>query len=140
MYRRVMFVVAQKLAEIEGAKALVTGESLGQVASQTLENIYVVNEAISLPVFRPLIGSDKVEIMDDARAIGTYDLSIQDAADCCTLFMPRKPETHARLDVVLKSWELLDIDSYVEQCLEHIEYVDYQCREYKAPKLLPKQQ
>lgn len=139
MYRRVMFVVAQKLAEIEGAKALVTGESLGQVASQTLENIYVVNEAISLPVFRPLIGSDKVEIMDDARAIGTYDLSIQDAADCCTLFMPRKPETHARLDVVLKSWELLDIDSYVEQCLEHIEYVDYQCREYKAPKLLPKQ-
>lgn len=134
MYRRVMFVVAQEIARLEGAKALVTGESLGQVASQTLENIFVVNEAITLPVFRPLIGSDKVEIMQDARRIGTYDLSIQDAADCCTLFMPRKPETHARLDIVLKAWELLDIDSYVEQCMSNLEYLDFPCREYKAPR------
>lgn len=134
MYRRVMFVVAQKIAELEGARALVTGESLGQVASQTLENIYVVNEAITLPVFRPLIGSDKVEIMADARKIGTYDISIQDAADCCTLFMPRKPETHARLDNVLKSWALLDIDAYVEQCMTNLESIDFPCREYKAPK------
>lgn len=137
MYRRVMFVVAQELAKIEGAKALVTGESLGQVASQTLENIYAVNEAIDLPVFRPLIGSDKVEIMDDARKIGTYDLSIQDAADCCTLFMPRKPETHARMDAVLKAWALIDIDAYVEQCINSLEYIDFKCREYKAPRSFP---
>ena len=134
MYRRVMFVVAQEIARLEGAKALVTGESLGQVASQTLENIYAVNEAISLPVFRPLIGSDKVEIMHDARRIGTYDLSIQDAADCCTLFMPRKPETHARLDVVLKAWNVLDVDAYVEQCMNNLESIDYPCREYKVPR------
>lgn len=139
MYRRVMFAVAQKLAEIEGAKALVTGESLGQVASQTLENIFAVDEATTLPVFRPLIGNDKVEIMHDARKIGTYELSIQDAADCCTLFMPRKPETHARLDVVLKAWELLDVDEYVQKCIDQAEYADFKCREYKAPKTFPRQ-
>lgn len=137
MYRRVMFIVAQKVAEIEGAKALVTGESLGQVASQTLENICAVDEVAQLPVLRPLIGSDKIEIMEDARAIGTYDLSIQDAADCCTLFMPRRPETHANLDVVHKAWGLLDVNHYVELCLNNIEYLDFQCREYKAPTRFP---
>lgn len=139
MYRRVMFAVAQKLAEIEGAKALVTGESLGQVASQTLENIFAVDEATTLPVFRPLIGNDKVEIMHDARKIGTYNLSIQDAADCCTLFMPRKPETHARLDAVFKAWDLLDVDEYVQKCIDQAEYADFKCREYKAPKTFPRQ-
>ena len=91
MYRRVMYAVTERLAAIEGAKAIVTGESLGQVASQTLENIMAVNEVVSLPVFRPLIGSDKQEIIARAKDIGTYDISTQDAPDCCTLFMPRRP-------------------------------------------------
>ncbi len=99
-YRRVMFAVSERIARIEGAKALVTGESLGQVASQTLENIAAVNEVVSLPVLRPLIGSDKQEIMRRAEQIGTHEISSQAAEDCCTLFMPRRPETHARLDAV----------------------------------------
>ena len=95
MYRRVMLQVAERIALLEGAKALVTGESLGQVASQTLENIAAVNEAVTMPVLRPLIGSDKQEIIARAHEIGTYDISCQTAPDCCTLFMPRRPETHA---------------------------------------------
>ena len=75
MYRRVMYSVAERIAKIEGAKAIVTGESLGQVASQTLENIMVVNEVVDIPVFRPLIGSDKQEIIERAKQIGTYDIS-----------------------------------------------------------------
>ena len=98
MYRRVMYAVAERIARLEGAKAIVTGESLGQVASQTLENIAAVNEMVTLPVLRPLIGSDKQEIIERAHEIGTYDISCETAPDCCTLFMPRAPETHARLD------------------------------------------
>ena len=97
MYRRLMFEVAQAVAELEGAKALVTGESLGQVASQTLDNITATNDVAKIPVFRPLIGTDKIEIIDRARRIGTYDISAQTAPDCCALFMPRRPETHAHL-------------------------------------------
>ena len=78
-----------------------TGESLGQVASQTLENIAAVDEVATLPVLRPLIGSDKLEIIAEARRIGTYEISIADHTDCCTLFMPRTPETHAELAEVL---------------------------------------
>lgn len=100
MYRRIMYSVAERIAHIEGAKAIVTGESLGQVASQTLENIMAVNEAVKIPVFRPLIGSDKQEIIARAEEIGTFDISTEAAPDCCTLFMPRRPETHAKLDAV----------------------------------------
>ena len=97
LYRRLMIRVAEAIAAFENGKALVTGESLGQVASQTLENIAAVDEAATLPVLRPLIGADKLEIIDEARAIGTYELSIQSHEDCCTLFMPRTPETHAKM-------------------------------------------
>ena len=82
-----MFRVSERIARLEGAKAIVTGESLGQVASQTLDNIAAVNEVVDLPVLRPLIGSDKQEIIRRAQAIGTYDISCQTAPDCCTLFM-----------------------------------------------------
>lgn len=96
LYRRLMFRVAQGIARIERAKALVTGESLGQVASQTLENIAAVNAAVDIPVLRPLIGSDKLEIIDVAKRIGTFEISSRPADDCCTLFMPRSPRrTHA---------------------------------------------
>lgn len=133
-YRRVMFQVAQGIAQLEGAKALVTGESLGQVASQTLDNIAAVNEVVSLPVLRPLIGSDKQEIMARAEAIGTYDISCQTADDCCTLFMPRRPETHARLDEVHAAWETFDHEAMVKDLIQHVEYVDFdQCPSYKPP-------
>ena len=87
-----------------------TGESLGQVASQTLDNIAAVNQAVTIPVLRPLIGSDKQEIIRRAQELGTYDISSQTAPDCCTLFMPRRPETHARMREVLDAWELFDHD------------------------------
>ncbi len=134
-YRRVMFAVAERIAQLEGAKALVTGESLGQVASQTLDNIAAVNEIVSLPVLRPLIGSDKQEIIRRAEEIGTYDISAQDAADCCTLFMPRRPETHARIDKVHEAWDSFDHDAMIEELVQNIEYVDFdQCPSYKPPR------
>ena len=135
MYRRVMLQVAERIARLEGAKALVTGESLGQVASQTLDNIAAVNEAVSMPVLRPLIGSDKQEIIRRAEQIGTYDISCQTAPDCCTLFMPRRPETHARLAQVLEAWESFDHEGMVSDLVDHVEWRDFsQCPSYHAPK------
>ena len=137
MYRRLMYSVAERVAVLEGAKALVTGESLGQVASQTLENIAATDEVVGMPVLRPLIGSDKTEIMERSRQIGTYDISCQDSPDCCTLFMPRRPETHARLPQVHEAWELFDHDAMVERLMRTIEYVDFgSCASYKPPREL----
>ena len=135
MYRRVMFQVTERIAQFEGAKAIVTGESLGQVASQTLENIAAVDEAVSMPVLRPLIGSDKQEIIRRSQEIGTYDISIQTAPDCCTLFMPKRPETHARMADIQSAWESFDHEGMIEDLLDHLEYRDYsQCPSYHAPK------
>ncbi len=135
MYRRVMFSVAERIAQLEGAKALVTGESLGQVASQTLENIWAVNEVATMPVLRPLIGSDKQEIMRRAEEIGTHDISSQGAPDCCTLFLPRRPETHARLDAVHQAWESFDHQGMIEQLVSDVEYRDYDsCVSYHPPR------
>jgi len=135
MYRRVMFAVSERIARIEGAKALVTGESLGQVASQTLDNMAVVNEMVSMPVLRPLCGSDKQEIMRRAEQIGTHDLSSQSVEDCCTLFMPRRPETHARLEAVHAAWDSFDHEAMIEGLVEQVEYRDFdQCPSYRAPK------
>lgn len=136
-YRRVMFSVAERIARIEGAKALVTGESLGQVASQTLENIAAVDETVYMPVLRPLIGSDKQEIIERAQQIGTYDISCQTAPDCCTLFMPRRPETHAKRDEVHEAWDSFDHEAMIEDLVDHIEYVDFdQCPSYRPPRKL----
>ena len=136
MYRRIMYAVTERLGAIEGAKAIVTGESLGQVASQTLENIMAVNEVVSLPVFRPLIGSDKQEIIARAKQIGTYDISTQDAPDCCTLFMPRRPETHAKLDAVHEAWDMFDHDAMIDELVAQAEYIDFDCPCYRAPRAL----
>lgn len=137
MYRRLMIRVAEAIASVERAKALVTGESLGQVASQTLENIAAVDEAATLPVLRPLIGSDKLEIIGDARKLGTYEISTQEHADCCTLFMPRNPETHAKLHFVLKAWQELDVDRMVADALGSLEWLDFSCPTYRPPKRWP---
>lgn len=136
MYRRVMYAVAERIAQLEGAKALVTGESLGQVASQTLENIMAVNEVVDIPVFRPLIGSDKQEIIVRAEQIGTYDISTQTAPDCCTLFMPRRPETHAKLDEVHAAWEMFDHEAMIQQLVDAAEYIDFSAPTYKPPRCM----
>lgn len=127
LYRRLMFMVAEALAKREHAGALVTGESLGQVASQTLDNIRATDAAVDMPVFRPLIGSDKLEIIEDAQKLGTFEISSQDAPDCCTLFMPRNPETHAKLDVVLEAESKFPYDQWISELLEAAERHDYRC-------------
>jgi len=128
MYRRLMLLIAERLAHTQRAKALITGESLGQVASQTLDNIVATNEVATMPILRPLIGSDKDEIVHEARQIGTFDLSIQDAEDCCTLFMPRSPETHANLKQVAASWDLLDVEDLIQRALDSIEVHEFSTR------------
>ena len=125
LYRRLMFRVAERLARQEGAGALVTGESLGQVASQTLENIRATDASVTLPVFRPLIGNDKLEIIDQAQQLGTFEISSMDAPDCCTLFMPRSPETHARLEDVEAAEADLPIERWVEELAAAAEPHDY---------------
>ncbi len=137
MYRRLMFKVAQEIAHFEGAKALATGESLGQVASQTMDNIFVTDAAVDMPVFRPLIGMDKLEIIAQAQKIGTFDISSQDAPDCCTLFMPRSPETHAKLEDVLAAEEKLPLQDWIAQIMTEVEVHDYACPGYRPKKIKP---
>jgi len=133
-----MVRVAEQIAHAERAKALVTGESLGQVASQTLENIVAVDEAATMPVLRPLVGSDKLEIIGDARMLGTYELSTQEHADCCTLFMPRNPETHATVPQVVAGEADLDIGRMVADALESLSWTDFACPSYRAPRRWPR--
>ena len=114
LYRRLMVRIAEKVAQIEGAEALVTGESLGQVASQTLRNIRVINQVATLPILRPLIGIDKVEIIQKAKEIGTYEISSQPYDDCCSFLTGRHPETWANLDEILEIERKLDWDNLIQ--------------------------
>ena len=109
LYRRMMLRIAEAIARRERAQALVTGESLGQVASQTLENLAVIEEAAKLPILRPLVGMDKQEIIDQSRKIGTFDISAIPDQDCCQLFVPAHPATKARLTDVREAEGTLDI-------------------------------
>lgn len=113
LYRRMMFRIAEAIARSEKAKALVTGESLGQVASQTLENLAVIQQASTLPVLRPLVGMDKQEIIDQARRIGTFEVSSIPDQDCCQLFVPRHPATKARLREVEGTETTLDLKAMI---------------------------
>ena len=136
LYRRLMIRVAEEVARLERAKALVTGESLGQVASQTLDNIAVVDAVAALPVLRPLVGSDKIEIIGEARSLGTYEISTQEHADCCTLFMPRTPETHAKIAQVIDGERDLDIPRMVADAVASLTWTDFACPSYRAPRQL----
>ncbi len=118
LYRRFMIRITEALAKKEKAKAVYTGEVLGQVASQTLENMAVVEAAASLPMLRPLIGLDKREIVDRTKRIGTFDISIQPDQDCCSLFVPKHPATKARLKDVEREEAVLDVDSLVQEAIE----------------------
>jgi thiamine biosynthesis protein ThiI len=124
-YRRLMFAVANRVAQRFRAKALVTGESLGQVASQTLDNILVTDAAARYPVLRPLIGTDKQEIVNEAERLGTFAISSQNHEDCCTLFMPRNPETHARLSRVEAIEATLPFAAWLDQILNDLEVEEY---------------
>jgi thiamine biosynthesis protein ThiI len=118
LYRRFMMRIAETLAIREGMSGLITGDSMGQVASQTLENLRVVTAVTTLPVFRPLIGDDKEHIIRTAREIGTYEISILPDQDCCTVFVPRHPETMATTEQVDAAEAHLDVKRLVSQALK----------------------
>lgn len=121
LYRRMMARIAEALASQERAQALVTGESLGQVASQTLANLRVISESAQLPILRPLIGWDKQEIIDLAEQIGTFQTSALPYNDCCSLFVPKHPATHASPEQAKEAEENLDLEGLVTQAIENVE-------------------
>ena len=118
LYRRFMFRIAQEIAKKEKALAIVSGESLGQVASQTLENIKVIEQAVTLPIFRPLISEDKQDIIKKAQEINTFEISILPHQDCCARFLPKHPEIRAVLREVEKAEKKLDVEKLNEQALQ----------------------
>jgi len=130
LYRRFMLRIAEKIAAKERAAAIVTGENLGQVASQTLENIAAVEDAATLPIFRPLIGMDKQEIIHRARSIGTYDISIRPDQDCCQLFVPRHPATRTSAAMLRRNEEGLDIESVVAKAVENSAIETFHCKSF----------
>ncbi len=121
--RRFMMRIAEEIAKQFDARALITGESLGQVASQTMEAIACTDAVVEMPVFRPLIGMDKTEIMEIARRIGTYETSILPYEDCCTVFTPRHPITRPKLNTMPKAESKLDIEALVKEAVENTEMV-----------------
>ena len=121
--RRFMMRIAQRIADYNGAKGIVTGENLGQVASQTMEAMAVTRAVATLPIIQPLIGFDKEEIVKVARRIGTFDTSILPYEDCCTVFTPKHPRTKPRLEDVENVEKALDVDALVEEALQGIERV-----------------
>ena len=125
LYRRFMVRIAQSIAERERAEALVTGESLGQVSSQTLSNIATIDQAATLPVLRPLIGRDKEEIIEEARRLGTYETSIEPDQDCCTLFVPPHPATHSTIAEAEAAERALDVPALVAQALASVEMLEF---------------
>ncbi len=125
LYRRLMLRIAEELARREQCWGLVTGDSLGQVASQTPENLSVIQEAAELPILRPLIGMDKVEITDQAQRIGTFATSIEPDQDCCSLFTPPHPSTKTRIDDIRKIERTFDIGALVKQGLDKAELSEF---------------
>ena len=121
LYRRFMMRIASALAVRFRARALVTGESLGQVASQTLDNMAAIEDAAAMPILRPLVGMDKNEIVEQARTLGTFEISILPDQDCCTLFVPEHPETHARLEEVKAMEARFDVDRMVNDAVRATE-------------------
>ncbi|MBS7262453.1 MAG: tRNA 4-thiouridine(8) synthase ThiI [Eubacteriales bacterium] len=115
--RRYMMRISERVARQSKCSALVTGESIGQVASQTMESLTVTDDAVHMPVFRPFIGSDKLEIIDVAQKIGTFDTSVLPYEDCCTVFTPRHPVTHPRLPDIVASEQKLALDDEVEKAI-----------------------
>ncbi len=123
LVRRFMMRIAEKVAQEKGSTMLITGENLGQVASQTAEALVVTDACVGMPVMRPLIAMDKTEIMERAQEIGTYEKSIEPFEDCCTVFLPKHPTTKPKLDRIIQSESKLDVDALVEAAVKSKELV-----------------
>ncbi|MCY7495060.1 tRNA uracil 4-sulfurtransferase ThiI [Bacillus safensis] len=121
--RRMMLKIADKIRGKRDALAIITGESLGQVASQTLESMYAINHVTNTPIIRPLIAVDKNDIIDEARRIGTYDTSIQPFEDCCTIFTPPSPKTKPKLEKVERYESFADFEPMLDEAVEQIETI-----------------
>ena len=123
--RRYRLKIAEAFAKKDGSMGLITGESIGQVASQTIQSLVCTDDAATMPVFRPLIGFDKQDIIDVSLKIGTYDTSIQPFEDCCTIFVAKHPVTKPRLDIIKKSEERLsdNIDALMQQAIDGAETI-----------------
>lgn len=121
--RRFMMRIACQIAHNYNINSVTTGESVGQVASQTMEGLVVSNDVADRPVFRPLIATDKIDIMDMARQIGTYETSILPYEDCCTIFVPKHPKTKPRVKEIRKAEELLNIETLVEEAIKDTEFL-----------------
>lgn len=124
LMRRLMMKIAERIAKDTGSLALITGESIGQVASQTIESLCVTDDAVSMPVFRPLIGFDKEEIIDKAQKIGTFETSILPYEDCCTVFVPKHPVTKPKVDKLRESEALADFEPLIEKAISETEKMD----------------
>ena len=123
LMRRMMMRIATGLAEKRHAQAIATGESIGQVASQTLESMQAINEVTSTPIIRPVVCMDKVEIIDLAKKIGTYETSILPYEDCCTIFTPKNPVTKPKIDRCKKYEDRFDFETMVNDCIENVESI-----------------
>ena len=124
LVRRFMMKIAEKIAAENGCMMLITGENLGQVASQTAESLVVTDASVSMPVMRPLIAMDKVDIMEKAKEIGTYETSIQPYEDCCTVFLPKHPATKPRLERILASESRLDCETLIDDAIKAREIIE----------------
>lgn len=124
LYRRMMYRIGHKVAQKNKCLALVTGESLGQVASQTLENLAAVSCVVPMSVFRPLIGMDKNEIIDHSRKIETYEISIEPSPDCCSVFMPSRPATRSRMDRLERDETLFPWQDLMQEAMDKTEVID----------------
>lgn len=124
LMRRIMLRISEQIADIRNAKAIVTGDDLGQVASQTIESIYAINDVTTMPILRPLIALDKLEIMETAQKIDTYDISILPYEDCCTVFVPKEPATKPHVDDCRRNEEKIpDLDGLIRDAIEKTETV-----------------
>ena len=119
-----MMRIAEKLAKDTGCGMLITGENLGQVASQTAEALAVTDNSVDMPVMRPLIAMDKIDIMEVAKDIDIYETSIQPYEDCCTVFLPKHPVTKPKLHRILESERRIDVEQLIDKALESKETVD----------------
>ena len=134
LMRRIMLRIAERIADIRNAKAIVTGDDLGQVASQTIESIYAINQVTTMPILRPLIAYDKLDIMDIAQKIDTYEISILPYEDCCTVFVPKEPKTKPRVDECQRNEAMISgLDDMIQDAIVKTETV-VQKKEEEQPE------
>ena len=125
LYRRFMARIGEHIAGLENARALVSGESLGQVASQTLQNLAAIEEAVRMPILRPLIGMDKDEIIEGAKGLGTFEISIEPDQDCCSLFVPKHPAIRSHAGHLRGIESRLPVRDMIDKVIQETEIIDF---------------